>query len=109
MIRAAAVCFGNTRAGQLEAAGGPCAGFLLGAEVHDDEQALQVEHGALETHVACFRFHVAEVAEFERGQRAVFFEGFPDYAGIVADATFGIEARVITRRDGGFAHGEKVR
>ena len=92
-------------AGQLKTTGGPCARFLLGAEVHDHQQALQLEHGALETHVACFRFHVAEVAEFERRERAVRFEGFPDHAGVVSNAALGIEARMIARLDGGFAHG----
>ena len=50
-------------AGKLEASGGPRARFLFGTEMDEDEQALQIKHGALEAHITCLRFHVAEVAE----------------------------------------------
>ena len=95
-------------AGQLKFPGSPGAGFLLGAEVHDYQQHLQVGHSTLKAHVAGFRFHVAEVAQFEGGKRAVRFQGFPDHAGIIANAAIGIKPRVIAGRYNGFAHGQKI-
>ncbi len=87
-------------AGKLEASGGPCARFLFGTEMDEDEQALQIKHGALEAHITCLRFHVAEVAELERGHRAVFLESFPDNSGVVANAAVGVKPSMIAGSDG---------
>ena len=56
---------------EIEAIGGPRVGFLLGAGVGDDEERLEFAHGFLKALVARLSFHLAGVAEFEGGKRAV--------------------------------------
>src|SRR4029077_17659884 len=74
-----------------------------------DEQTLQIEDGALEADVACFRVHLTGVAELERCERTVLCERLPNCARVLADAAFGVEAIMVAGHDRRFAHGEKMR
>lgn len=100
---------GKGATGQLKFSGSPSTRFLLGTAVNDNQQTLEIQHSAFETLVAGFGFHVAQMAKFERGERAMLGKGFPDDAGIIANAAVGIETRMVARLDGGFAHGQKIR
>src|SRR5207302_7534932 len=94
--------------GEFKPARGPRRGFSFGAKVDDLEQTLELKHGAFESHIAGLAVHLAGVAQLERGKRPVLLERLPDRARVVADASPGVEAFVVTRRGSGIAHGEKV-
>src|SRR2546427_13145966 len=74
---------------QFEAPRSPRGGFLFGAEMRDNQKALQLIYSSLETHVSGLAVHFAGVAQFQRGERAKLCQRFPNSAGIVRDSSGG--------------------
>ena len=93
---------------EFQPVGRPCVGLLLRAEMRDDEQALQLEHGLLEALVARFRLRLARVAQLKRCHRAMFRQRLPDRSRVVRDAALRVEALRGFCRGHRFAHGEEM-
>src|SRR5258708_32527559 len=84
-------------------------GFLLGAEVGDDKESLQLENSLLEALIARLGFHLTSVTEFECGERPVLRERLPQLQRIATDAARFVEPFGFARFEGRAMYRQEVR